>query len=239
MYFLNRFFGSHKKSETQIELIRFILQRFGYRPKNIAHFERAVTHKSYNGKHLDSNERLEFLGDAIIDAAVAEFLFEKFPNEDEGYLTKIKSKLVNRKTLSDIGEQMELRKVLRYNTGRSININTLEGNAFEAIIGAMYLDSGFEQVKKSLEKNVYRNFVNINQLLEEEIDFKSKVFIWSQRNKINLEIQTISEINHGTFWEYKVVILLNEQKYGLGVGTSKKEAEQAASKETLELIGVI
>lgn len=239
MQFLIRFFGQGK-NEAQLTLIRFIISRFGYRPKKISYFEQAITHKSNaNSKYIDSNERLEFLGDAIIDAVVAEFLFARFPNEDEGYLTKIKSKLVSRKTLSEIAEEMEIRQVLRYHKGRSININTLEGNAFEAIIGAIYLDGGFEQVRQTLEQHVYRKYVNINKVLEEEIDFKSKLFIWSQRNKLSIDFQIISEINKGSSWEYKVIVLVNEQKYGLGVGSSKKAAEQVAAKETLELIGVI
>lgn len=221
-------------------MIRFIISRFGYRPKKISYFEQAITHKSNaNSKYIDSNERLEFLGDAIIDAVVAEFLFARFPNEDEGYLTKIKSKLVSRKTLSEIAEEMEIRQVLRYHKGRSININTLEGNAFEAIIGAIYLDGGFEQVRQTLEQHVYRKYVNINKVLEEEIDFKSKLFIWSQRNKLSIDFEIISEVNKGSSWEYKVIVLINEQKYGLGTGSSKKAAEQVAAKETLELIGVI
>lgn len=239
MSFLFNFFG-RGKNDAQLELTRFIVSRFGYRPKKIAYFEQAITHKSnVNSKYLESNERLEFLGDTIIDAVIADFLFAKFPNEDEGYLTKIKSKLVSRKTLSEIAEEMEIRTVLRYHKGRSININTLEGNAFEAIIGAIYLDGGFENVRKTIERHVYRKYVNVNKVLEEEIDFKSKLFIWSQRNKLPIEFQTISEVNHGSSWEYKVIVLLNEQKYGLGVGSSKKAAEQVAAKETLELIGVI
>lgn len=239
MDIFSRFFN-RGKNEAQLELTRFIISRFGYRPKKLVHFERAVTHKSdANSKYLESNERLEFLGDAIIDAVVAEFLYKRFPNEDEGYLTKIKSKLVSRKTLSEIAEEMDIRQVLRYHRGRSININTLEGNAFEAIIGAIYLDGGFEQVKKTLEQHVYRKYVNINKILEEEIDFKSKLFIWSQRNKLSIDFQIVSETNNGCSWEYKVIVLLNEQKYGLGAGSSKKAAEQVAAKETLELIGVI
>ena len=239
MDFFIRFFG-RDKNEAQLELTRFIISRFGYRPKKMIHFERAITHKSdVNSKYLESNERLEFLGDAIIDAVVAEFLYKRFPNEDEGYLTKITAKLVSRRTLSEIAEEMEVRQVLRYHKGRSININTLEGNAFEAIIGAIYLDGGFEQVRKTLEQHVYRKYVNVNKVLEEEIDFKSKLFIWSQRNKLTIDFQTISEVNNGSSWEYKVIVLLNEKKYGLGVGTSKKAAEQVAAKETLELIGVI
>lgn len=229
-----------KKTGDELELIRFVISRFGYRPKNVELFQRAVTHKSFsNANDLQSNERLEFLGDAILDAIIADWLFTKFPQEDEGHLTKIKSKMVSRKTLSEIAEEMEMRNVLRYHKGRSINLGTLEGNAFEAMVGAIYLDDGYEAARKSIEHFVFRNYVDVNRVLEEEIDFKSKLFIWSQKNKLELEFNVISEENKGSSWEYKVQVVINEHNYGMGVGTSKKMAEQAAAKETLELMGVI
>jgi len=239
LQFLVKLFGK-KKTTDQLDLIRFVISRFGYRPKDITIFEKAITHKSFsNNTDESSNERLEFLGDAVIDVVVAEFLFNRFPQEDEGYLTKIKSKMVSRKTLADIAEEMDMRTVLRYHKGRSINLNTLEGNAFEAMMGAIYLDGGYEAARKSMKNYVFRNYMDIHKLLEEEIDFKSKLFIWSQKNKYNLEFNVISEENLGHTWNYKVIVAINEQNYGLGSGSSKKIAEQAAAKETLELLGVI
>jgi ribonuclease-3 len=233
-------FFSKKRSASELELIRFIVLRFGYRPKEIAFFQKAVTHKSYaQVSEINSNERLEFLGDAILDSVVAEYLFQRFPSEDEGYLTKLKSKVVSRKTLGEIAEAMNVRSVLLYNAGRSINLNTIEGNAFEAIIGAIYLDGGFEAVKYSLNHFIFRKYVDINRLLEEEIDFKSKLFIWCQRGKLNLEFRVITEENTGGSWNYEVIVTINERDYGKGSGTSKKAAEQAAAQETLQLMGEI
>ena len=133
-------FLKKKKPSKDLDLIRFILLRFGYKPVDDSLFTQAITHKSQlNQTEELSNERLEFLGDAVLDAVIAEYLFHRFPNEDEGYLTKIKSKVVSRKTLSDIGQQMDLRQIIRYNNQRTINLATIEGNAFEAIMGAIYL----------------------------------------------------------------------------------------------------
>jgi len=174
-----------------------------------------------------------------LDSVVAEYLFQRFPSEDEGYLTKLKSKVVSRKTLGEIAEAMNVRSVLLYNVGRSINLNTIEGNAFEAIIGAIYLDGGFEAVKYSLNHFIFRKYVDINRLLEEEIDFKSKLFIWCQRGKLNLEFRVITEENTGGSWNYEVIVTINERDYGKGSGTSKKAAEQAAAQETLQLMGEI
>ncbi len=217
-----------------------MLKRFGYRPKNVAYFVRALTHKSSsNITNLPSNERLEFLGDAILDAVVAEMLFAKFPEEDEGYLTKIKSKIVNRGTLGMIGHEMEIHRVLQYNKSRSIKIETIEGNAFEALIGAIYLDGGLRSVEKSVNHHIFRKYVDINQLLEEEIDFKSKLFIWSQKNRLPLEFEVVTEENQGSSWLYTVRVMINEKEFGRGSGSSKKRAEQAAAKETLELMGEV
>lgn len=186
-----------------------------------------------------SNERLEYLGDAILDAVIAEYLYHRFPEEDEGYLTKIKSKVVSRKTLGEIAEAMELRNVIRYQKGRSINLSTLEGNAFEAIMGAIYLDGGFAAVKNSIHDHIFRKYVDLNRILEEEIDFKSRLFIWSQKKRLKLEFEVISEENLGGSWNYTILATINGTSYGRGSGSSKKMAEQAASKQTLELMGEI
>ncbi len=234
-------FLKQNRSREDVAFIRFFVNRFGYRPKNIELFYQAVTHRSiaYHGQKDFSNERLEFLGDAILDSIIAEFLFQRFPEEDEGYLTKVKSKVVSRKTLSEIGEELELRSILRYNKGRSINLSSLEGNAFEAIIGAIYLDSSYEATKKIIYNHIFRKYVDLNKILEEEIDFKSKLFIWSQKRRLNLEFAVLrEENNHGT-WFYEVIVQVNDVNYGKGTGNSKKLAEQAAAKETLILMGEI
>jgi ribonuclease-3 len=226
------------KSKEELELIGFILKKFGYRPKELKYFFKAITHKSFRNQEIEfSNERLEFLGDAVLDSVVADYLFVKFEDEDEGYLTRIKSKIVNRKTLSDIGEAMNIRDILRYNQARSINLNTLEGNAFEAILGAIYLDGGYDSVKKSVQNYVFRNYVNINRLLEEEIDFKSKLFIWCQKKKLQLSFDVLKEVNTGSGWVYEVEVEINGKRYGRGKGSAKKLAEQESAKETLELLG--
>lgn len=238
---MSRFFHflSKKTSSAGPEIDRFIFERFGYRTKKGEYFKQALTHKSIlNNSELEvSNERLEFLGDAILDSIVAEFLYQRFPTEDEGYLTKIKSKVVSRNTLGDIGHAMEIRNVLLYNKNRTIKIETIEGNAFEALIGAIYLDGGFEATHKSLIDHVFRKYVDLNQILEEEIDFKSRLFIWSQKNRLSLDFDVLEEVSDGANWNYLVRVMIMDREYGRGSGSSKKRAEQAASKETLELIG--
>ena len=227
------------RSTDELELIAFILKKFAYLPQNTTYFVEAITHKSFsNNEEISfSNERLEFLGDAILDAVIAELLYLKFPDEDEGYLTKVKSKVVSRKTLSEIAESMDLKSIIRYHKGRTINISTLEGNAFEALIGAIYLDGGFEAVKKTINHHIFRKYADLNKILEEEIDFKSRLFIWCQKSRLSLEFQVLKEENVQGNWRYEIEVFINEKAYGRGTGSSKKEAEQAASKETLILVG--
>jgi len=237
---LLQLFRRKKKIQGNLELVSFLLKKFGYRPKNLALFEQALTHKSYSNtkNNVESNERLEYLGDTVIDLIVAEYLFEKFPDKDEGFLTKVKAKIVNRKMLSSIGGELELEKHIRYKTGRSIRIATIEGNAFEAIIGALYLDSNYEITKKVFNQRIIRNYINLNEVLEQEIDFKSALLIWGQRNKLQVQFKIIEEASKENSFQYTSCVIINDKKWGIGKGKSKKEAEQHASKETLELLGV-
>jgi ribonuclease III len=233
-------FDKGKTNEEKI-LFNFIRSKFGYRLKDIDLFLSAVTHKSliFDNNSLVSNERLEFLGDAVIDTVIAEYLFIKFPHENEGYLTKVKSKLVSRKNHSEIAEAIGINQVIRYQKGRSINMSTIEGNAYEAIIGAIFLDGGFKAAGAAIQDHILVKYVNMTRVLEEEIDFKSKLFIWCQKGKLELQFETVSEENQGGYWKYTMLVLINNKKYGIGIGSSKKLAEQAASKETLELMGAI
>lgn len=233
-------FDKGKTNEEKF-LSGYIRSKFGYRPKDVDLFLSAVTHKSllFENEKFISNERLEFLGDAVIDTVIAEYLFVKFPNEDEGYLTKVKSKVVSRKHHSEIAEAIGINQVIRFQKGRSINMSTIEGNAYEAIIGAIFLDGGFKAASKAIQDHILVKYVNMTRVLAEEIDFKSKLFIWCQKGKLELVFDTITEENQGGFWKYTMAVIINNKKFGIGTGTSKKLAEQAASKETLELIGVI
>lgn len=233
-------FRRKKKTEGNLDLVSFLIKKFGYRPKNLELFTQALTHKSYSNtkENVESNERLEYLGDTVIDLIVAEYLYEKFPDKDEGFLTKVKAKIVNRKMLAEIGGELELAKQIRYKTGRSIRIATIEGNAFEAIIGALYLDSNYETAKKVFNSRIIRNYIDLNKVLEQEIDFKSALLIWGQRNKISIKFEITEEAVKENDFVYTSVVRMNNKTWGLGKGKSKKEAEQQASSETLQLLGV-
>lgn len=239
--FQKLFRKSLPKSSEDLKLTRFIIDRFGYRPVKMFLFHEALSHRSIKHKHdhYRSNERLEFLGDSILGAVVADWLFEKYPTEDEGHLTRVKSKIVSRKILSEIAQKLQLKEVIQYKITTPINFATIEGNCLEALIGAVYLDGGYEAAKKCIIHSVYRNFTNINQLLEEDTDYKSRLLIYCQKNKltINFVIEKESEKNNAPF--YDIVVQIGNEFFGKGNGTSKKIAEQEASKMTLEVLGEI
>lgn len=234
-----RFFTSKKKGKGDLKLISFLVKNLGYRPKDHMLFVKAMTHKSYSNtrEDLKSNERLEYLGDTVIDLIVARYLFEKFPEKDEGYLTKVKSKIVNRKMLAYIGGELELKKYIRYKTGRSIRIETLEGNALEALVGAVYLDSNFETAQKVFNNYILNKYVDFNTVLEQEIDFKSTLLIWGQKNKLSVKFVITDEAVKENGFVYTSQVIIMGKEWGMGKGKSKKEAEQHASQETLALLG--
>ncbi len=236
-----RFFFKKKTQPTEnLELSTFLLKRLGYRPKNVKLFEKAFTHKSYSNtkQGVKSNERLEYLGDRVIDLIVADYLFQKFPNKNEGDLTKIKSKIVSRKMLSELGAKMTLLNYILYSKNRSINTQTLEGNAFEALIGALYLDAGYEETRKIFKQYIIKKYINLEKVMNEESDFKSTLLIWGQKNKLPIQFNLLEKASKQNNYTYVINVSINSEIWGLGKGKNKKEAEQKASRETLELLGI-
>lgn len=235
---VRQLFLKGKKNKQDLELIKFVILKFGYKPKNLALFKEALTHKSVVVDEQEkSNERLEFLGDTILDAVIADHIYERFPDKDEGFMTKLKSKIVSRKTLGELGEQLDIIEHIKYKKGRSINTTTLQGNAFEALIGAIYLDADYETVRNSILFHLMRYYLNLNRILNEEVDFKSKLLIWAQKNRLELDFQIIKEENRGANWHYEAQIIIGDKEWGKGSGSSKKMAEQKAAKESLILLG--
>lgn len=233
-------FFSKKRKVTDHRLASFLVKKFNYHPKKISLFIDALTHKSYSNvrENVQSNERLEYLGDTVIDLIVAEHLYIRFPNEDEGYLTKVKAKIVNRKMLSYIGGELKLGDYIRYRKGRSIKVSTIEGNAFEALIGAMYLDSDFETTKQAFENYIIKRYINFKDVLSQEMDFKSLLLIWGQKNKFEISFEIADAASKENDFIYTAVAIINKKEWGMGRGTSKKEAEQNASNETMTLLGL-
>lgn len=214
----------------------------GFRLRNFKLYEIALIHKSASHRLPDGtfihNERLEYLGDAILGAVVAEYLFSKFPEKDEGFLTEMRSKIVNRDTLNRLAIKIGLEQLIVSNVTDD-NSHNLKGDALEALIGAIFLDLGYKKTKKLLIKNIIKKHVNLNYLQKTETNFKSKIIEWSQKSKQEVLFESFEEVSeenraNPTFVSHLIIL---DKVIGTGKGNSKKEAEQKAAKQALSIIG--
>lgn len=221
-------------------LAAFIQSHFGFWPKNTSIYHQAFLHKSHlreePNAHERSNERLEFLGDAVLDTVVAEYLFLKFPSETEGFLTKLKSKIVKREMLNHLGEKFHLDQQVRHTQFGINNPKSLLGNAFEALIGAIYLDKGFEFTRKIILHRILEAHINLEELIKVESDYKSRIIIWSQRERKKIDFILISEANLGAEMQYEIAIQIDSEAIATAIARTKKEAEQLAAREAWKLM---
>jgi ribonuclease-3 len=212
----------------------------GFRPRNFKLYQLAFVHKSasqfvFNDTKIN-NERLEFLGDAILDSMVAEYLFNRFPDKEEGFLTQTRSKLVNRDNLNHLAIKLGIGDMIISKMSRD-NHKSVYGDTLEALIGALYLDKGYEKTRKIVLERIIQSDININRLLITEIDFKSRVIEWGQKNKKSVSFTSFEEIeeqsNTPVFITHLFVV---DDVVGRGSGFSKKESEQNAAKQALQIL---
>ncbi len=224
-----------KEKELYSSLYRII----GFYPRNISYYKLALMHKSIMRKNSKgkpvNNERLEFLGDAILDAIVGHIVYEHFPGKREGFLTNTRSKLVQRDTLNRLAQEMGINRLILSN-GRSCSHNNyMGGNAFEALVGAIYLDRGYDACMRFMNKRILAQMINIDKVAYKEVNFKSKLIEWSQKNRVRMEFKMLDQKkdkNGSPMFQYMVCL---EGVDGCsGTGYSKKESQQLASKLTLE-----
>jgi ribonuclease-3 len=213
----------------------------GFYPRNIRIYEQALLHKSSSVKsdkgRLLNNERLEFLGDAILDAVVGDIVYQKFDGKREGFLTNTRSKIVSRESLNRLAEQIGLLKLIKFNTRQSAHNSYMGGNAFEALVGAIYLDRGYEYCKFFMERRIIGQYLDLNKVSRKEVNFKSKLIEWTQKNKVEIVFelveQSYDEFNSPIF---ESEILIEGIHACKGKGYSKKESQQIAAHETLNKI---
>ena len=211
----------------------------GFYPRNIEHYKMALMHKSIARRNakgkLVNNERLEFLGDAVLDAVVGDIVYRHFDGKREGFLTNTRSKLVQRETLGKLAHEMGLDKLI-LSAGHSSSHNSyMGGNAFEALVGAIYLDRGYGACMQFMQKRILNQLINIDKVAYKEVNFKSKLIEWGQKNKVNIEFKLLSQTKEeggSPVFEYQAVV--EGIDCGIGKGYSKKESQQLASKETLQ-----
>lgn len=179
-------------------------------------------------------ERLEFLGDAVLGAIVAELLYKFFPNKDEGFLTRVRSKVVSRESLNELAINIGLDKAVVAKSDISRNKH-IYGDVFEAFIGAMFLDQGFNNTKRFIEKFIFPNFFNIKDLVSVDTNYKSRLIEWGQKNKMEIHFNTEESQRHRRN-RFCCIVYLSEEEKGRGEGSSKKEAEQNAAKIVIDLL---
>lgn len=229
-------------SSSRKEFYLFLKDLIGFYPQNLKLYDLAFVHKSAStvdsqGKYVN-NERLEFLGDAILGAIIADFLYNRFPQEDEGFLTKTRSKLVNRTFLTKLTYDMGLHVFIDSNTTKNMDKSHIYGDALEALIGAIYLDKDYQAAKYFVTKKILSQFVNLYEIEQNDLNFKSQLIEWSQKNKKELEFETIEEFSDKTKQpKFIAVVKVDDRKIGRGTGTSKKEAQQNAARQSLEHLG--
>jgi len=213
----------------------------GFRPGNLRLYEIAFIHRSASLTFPDgnkvNNERLEYLGDAILDAILSDFLFEKFPDANEGFMTKIRARIVNRDVLNELSLSMGIDKILVSKINSVYPTINLYGDALEALIGAAFLDKGFKKTKKFFIKNVLSKYLYLDNIINTDTDYKSLVFEWVQKTKANL----VFTYNEEYYFEMKqsvfsAILFIDREEFGNGRGASKKEAEQEASRLAWERI---
>ena len=221
------------------ELYMSLYNILGFYPRNIEHYKMALMHKSIarrnaKGKPVN-NERLEFLGDAVLDAVVGDIVYRHFEGKREGFLTNTRSKLVQRETLGKLAHEMGLDKLILSSGHSSSHNSYMGGNAFEALVGAIYLDRGYGACMRFMKKRILSQLINIDKVAYKEVNFKSKLIEWGQKNKVNIEFKLLSQTKEeggSPVFEYQAVV--EGIDCGIGKGYSKKESQQLASKETLQ-----
>ncbi len=213
----------------------------GFKPGNPELYEKAFIHRSAtfslpNGNKVN-NERLEYLGDAILDAILSDFLFEKFADANEGFMTKIRARIVNKDVLNKLALSMGIDKFLVSKINSTYPIVNLYGDALEALIGAVFLDKGFKKTKKFFIRKVLNKYLDLDDIVRTDNDYKSLVFEWVQKTKSNLVFTYNEEYDFDMKKSvFSTILLIDRKEFGKGQGSSKKEAEQEASRLAWEQI---
>lgn len=232
--FLQVAFSSDKKFFVQIKELT------GVAPRNLLLYKNSLRHSSASNDEKQSNERLEFLGDAILSSVVAEYLFSKFPFKDEGYLTELRSKMVSRSQLNSIAIKMGIDQLLDYNMNDVyLSKNSMSGNALEAIIGAVYVDRGFDKAQNFILHKIIKPYLDIAEVEISEFNYKSKLLEWGQKNGKTIVFSILSETRVKRNSLFKIGAIINGEEMGNGEDFNKKNAEKKAAKEAFLKLGLL
>lgn len=234
---ISRLFSQDKALSAAIRQIT------GIEPLNVRLYRTALTHTSVlkqtaGGRH-ETNERLEFLGDAILGAVVAEFLYKKFPYKQEGFLTEIRSRIVNREMLNSVAIRIGLNTLVKTDQGaNNFRYKSINGNALEALVGAIYLDKGYKTTRKFILDKLVKPHIDVHTLITTTVNFKSKLIEWAQGQNKNIRFEIINVKPQGNLTEFTSEVFINDQSIAVGDGHSKKRAEQAAAEKAMQALSI-
>lgn len=218
-------------------LARKLRDILGFIPENLSLFKRAFYHKSMNNqsslRSKNSNERLEYLGDAILSTIVAEYLFKKYPSRDEGFLTKMRSKIVKRKTLNSIADKMGLDIILRQFAQGKLS-NSMMGNALEALVGALYLEMGYSDTRDYVITHILMRYLDMHELETKDDNYKSKLLEWCQKHDKSIDFKLINKFKQDKRDRFKVAVMIDGKQVSTAEDYNKKSAEQHASNRAIK-----
>lgn len=239
LYNLFKALGTTDKERKEFQ--KKIEKALKFRPGSFENYELALLHSSaannQNGIRRH-NERLEFLGDSVLDLVIADVLFLMYPEKDEGELTKLRSIIVNRGQLNRIATELGLDKLIKGNFNKNVLPEDVKGNALEAIIGAIYLDKGFRFVYKYVRKQIIEEYINFRDIKEDHRDYKSELFMWSQKQRQSICFETVGDSGRGDKKKYVINVIVAGKVMGTGEGSSKKRAQQMASKNACKKLNL-
>jgi ribonuclease-3 len=228
---------SFSKNKSDAQLKKSLKTLLGFTPGNISLYKQAFLHSSK--RETVNNERLEFLGDAVLGAVIAEHLFKLFPYKDEGFLTQLRSKIVNGQNLQQLALKLGIDSYLKVGLKENEKSkSSVYGDAFEALIGAVYIDKGFVKCKNFILKRIIKIHVDIDELMNTDSDFKSMLQIYCQKNKFTLEYRLLSEEQKGKTKIFTVQVFIDDKPYVTFENYSKRVAEQKAAQLTLEELNI-
>ncbi len=231
---------SSPKNPADKALYDYIHNIFGFYPKNIALYRVAFTHKSMAaetvGNYHVSNERMEYLGDAVLGTAVADYLFHTYPTQPEGFLTEMRSRIVSRASLNKLSEKFGFSDYIRHSPDVGNNAHSMCGNAFEALMGAIYLDRGFDFAKHIIIDRIVRIHIDMEQLQTTDVNFKSKLLEWSQKHKKSTVFKLLEEVGEGHKKQFRVQIVIDGHPYADAIDRSIRGAEQLAAEKTCQVL---
>jgi ribonuclease-3 len=211
----------------------------GFNPGRISLYIAALSHRSVREKTTDNNERLEYLGDAILGSIIADYLFMKYPYKGEGFLTEMRSKMVNRQVLNDIAVKMGLKKITAYNRhDNSLKSSQIFGNALEALVGAIYIDKGYNRTKQWVLQKIILPHLFLEDLENTEINQKNKLYSWANRNGKMLEFETLDEKMENGRRLFTVAAVVDGEAIAEGKAFNKKDASQIAAQNAVEILNI-